>query len=408
MNDYTAVRPLGHGANQKGLRNHNERLVLSQLQRHGAMPGSDLARLTGLSAQTVSVILRKLKNDGLTQQGKPVRGKVGKPSVPIKLNPMGALSIGCKLGRRSCDLIVMDMCGATLFKRSLTYEIALPQTIFEFLATSYADALVEIGPKAAAQLCGFGIAAPFEIWKWGASNGNTPEEFLSWKDLTFHEEIARFTDLPVFMLNDATSACWAEHVYGRGREFHDYAYFFVSTFIGGGIVLNQSVYEGNRGNAGAFGPLRVGDRAGRTKQLLDVASVHVLESALSKAGHDPRDLWKQPQDWSAYPAEIEDWIDGSAHAIAQACMSVCAVIDFEAVVIDGALPPDVRHRLVAAVTAKLPAEDSRGLLLPAIEEGVIGGEARALGAACGPIFSQYFFTTQFASLEQTQSERDRG
>lgn len=371
----------------------NERAILSLLQRNGAMPGSDLARQTGLSAQTISVILRKLNKDGLTQQGKPVRGKVGKPSIPITLNPLGALSVGCKLGRRSCDLIVVDFCGKTLFERHLTYDIAIPQTVFTFLEESYADAREEIGAKAAKRLCGFGIAAPFEIWKWGASDGNTPEEFLSWKDLSFEREIARFTDLPVFMLNDATSACWAEQVYGAGRQFNDYAYFFVSTFIGGGIVLNQSVYEGGRGNAGAFGPLRVGGRAGRTQQLLDVASVHVLETALAKSGKDYRDLWKQPQDWSGFEEEVRDWIDEAAHAIAQACMSACAVIDFEAVIIDGALPEDVRNRLVEVVRAKLLNEDSRGLLVPDVAEGVIGGGARALGAACDPIYSQFFTTS---------------
>jgi hypothetical protein len=75
-------------------------------------------------------------------------------------------------------------------------------------------------------------------------------------------------------------------------------------------------------------------------------------------------------------------------------MSACAVIDFEAVIIDGALPEDVRSRLVAAVRQKLPDEDSRGLLMPEVAEGVIGGEARALGAACDPIYSQFFSTTQ--------------
>lgn len=393
MNPITTIDAI-HRADQNSLRSPNERAILSLLQRNGPTPGSDLARQTGLSAQTISVILRKLKSDGLTSQCKPVRGKVGKPSVPIALNPLGALSVGCKLGRRSCDLIVMDFCGTTLFKRNLMYDIAIPQTVFTFLAESYAEALVEIGPKGTERLCGFGIAAPFEIWKWGASDGNTPREFLSWKDLSFEREIARFTDLPVFMMNDATSACWAEQVYGRGREFSDYAYFFVSTFIGGGIVLNQAVYEGSRGNAGAFGPLRVGDRAGRTQQLLDVASVHVLESALAQSGRGYRDLWKQPQDWSGFDAEVTDWIDGAAYAIAQACMSACAVIDFEAVIIDGALPEDVRSRLVAAVRQKLPDEDSRGLLMPEVAEGVIGGEARALGAACDPIYSQFFSTTQ--------------
>lgn len=166
MNQIKAIG-VASRADDKRLRSPNERAILSLLQRNGAMPGSDLARQTGLSAQTISVILRKLKSDGLTRQGKPVRGKVGKPSIPITLNPLGALSVGCKLGRRSCDLIVLDFCGKTLFKRNLTYDIAIPQTVFAFLEASYVDALEELGAKAAERLCGFGIAAPFEIWKWG-------------------------------------------------------------------------------------------------------------------------------------------------------------------------------------------------------------------------------------------------
>ena len=42
--DEPEVRDLRGGANQSGVRAHNERLLLSMLQRHGAMPGADLAR----------------------------------------------------------------------------------------------------------------------------------------------------------------------------------------------------------------------------------------------------------------------------------------------------------------------------------------------------------------------------
>ena len=48
------------GTNQTGMRQLNERLVLTLLRRFGPMPKSAIARLTGLSAQTVSVIIRAL------------------------------------------------------------------------------------------------------------------------------------------------------------------------------------------------------------------------------------------------------------------------------------------------------------------------------------------------------------
>ena len=394
MEDTRYIRSLSNGVNQKGVRDHNERLILSLLQRNGEMPGSEIARQTELSAQTVSVILRKLVGDGLVLKGKPVKGRVGKPSVPIRLNPKGAATLGCKIGRRSSEVCLTDLAGNALLERRLHYDIALPKTIFDFIERAVEAALDALGPLHAADLCGIGIAVPFEIWKWGASDGNTPPEFLSWKDVSFPDEVARFTDLPVFVVNDASGACWAEHVYGHGREIGHYAYFFVSTFIGGGVVLNRSVYEGPQGNAGAFGPLRIGDREGQTRQLLEVASIHVLESAVAQAGHDPRDLWVQPQNWDAFAPLVDEWIEDTAHAMAQACVSVCAVIDFEAMVIDGYFPDDIKARLVDRVRAYLPLEDSRGLVLPEILPGIVGTNARAIGAACIPMFAQYFLSAK--------------
>ena len=99
------------GTNQSGMRDHNERLVLSLVRRHGALAKSDIARMTGLSAQTVSVIMRGLEQDGLLERGEPVRGRVGQPSVPMSLAAEGAFFFGLKVGRRSADLVLTDFRG---------------------------------------------------------------------------------------------------------------------------------------------------------------------------------------------------------------------------------------------------------------------------------------------------------
>src|SRR5689334_14425930 len=70
----------GGGANQVRVRAYNERLVLSLVRRHGSQAKSEIAKRTGLSAQTVSVIMRALEKEGLLIRGEPVRGRVGQPS----------------------------------------------------------------------------------------------------------------------------------------------------------------------------------------------------------------------------------------------------------------------------------------------------------------------------------------
>src|SRR3990172_4575674 len=78
---------LSRGSSQSGVRLYNERLALSLIRRHGELPKAEIAKLTGLSAQTVSVIVRQLEADGLLTRNKPLRGKVGQPLLPFSLNP---------------------------------------------------------------------------------------------------------------------------------------------------------------------------------------------------------------------------------------------------------------------------------------------------------------------------------
>ena len=68
------------GSNQIGMRQYNERVVLHAIRLHGSLPKADLARLTQLSTQTVSLIIDRLHADGLVVKQAAVRGRVGQPS----------------------------------------------------------------------------------------------------------------------------------------------------------------------------------------------------------------------------------------------------------------------------------------------------------------------------------------
>ncbi len=388
--DGSEIRKLSDGLNQSGGRAHNERLILSTIQRSGALAGTAIAKQTGLSAQTASNILRKLESEGFLQRGQPQRGRVGKPSVPMTINPDGAVSFGLKIGRRSADLMVMNLAGDVLAETQKTYRYPMPGELFAYLADSM-NALTEgLTPYQRSRLCGIGIAAPSEIWSWTEAIG-APEDFTIWRDIDVHAEIARISDLPLFMENDGTAACRAEHVFGRGRQFVDYAYFFVGSFIGGGIVLDSRVVVGGQKNAGAFGSLRVPGPDGNTVPLIDAASLYLLEAAIAADGLDTSALWRLPQDWAAFERHIGPWIDTTARALAHAIRAIGSVLDFEAALIGGAMPEDVRNRLVARTASALADLDTRGLNPPTPEAASLGANARAVGAACGPIYAQYFY-----------------
>ncbi len=390
------IRSLRGGLNQSELRNLNERLLLSMIQRYSEIPRSELAKISGLSPQTASVIIRKLETEGLLMPGKPTKGKVGKPSTPMTLNPDGVFSIGLKIGRRNTELILMDFVGKIRNRKLIKYPYPLPHEIFQFMETNM-DALISVlGPAERDRILGIGVALPHDLWRWHELLGAAPEKFQAWQKFDFQAEIRRITDLKTSFVNDATAACRAEHVYGRGKEFRDYAYFYIGTFIGGGVVLNHAVYEGNLGNAGAFGALRTIGSDGKETTLIETASIYGLERSLAGTGIEPDRLWGENKDWSGFEPLLAEWIDQIGHEVAKATLSICAVIDFEAVLIDGAFPAWVRERIVTSAREYLQTFDARGLIVPDIQNGSIGEPAKALGAASGPIFNEFFLKSSLS------------
>ncbi|TCL72269.1 ROK family transcriptional regulator [Rhizobium sp. BK251] len=377
------------GSNQIRVRAYNERLVLSLVRRHSALSKADIARRTGLSAQTVSVIMRALEKEGLLSRGDPVRGRVGQPSTPMRLNPDAVYSFGVKIGRRSADLVLMDFVGRIRLQLHQTYAYPLPQEIMAFITSGIKKIEARIDEEQLRRIAGIGIAAPFELWNWAEEVGAPQGAMDVWRGFDLQAEVALRVSYPVFLQNDATSACGAELVFGVGHGYQDFVYFFIGSFIGGGIVINGSIFVGRSGTAGAVGPLPVRDKDGETRQLLEIASIFVLENILREHGLDPQPLWYSADDWIDFGPPLEKWIHDTAKALAQAIVAAASIIDFSAAVIDGGFPPWIRERIVTATIKEVSELDLQGVLMPDIIEGAVGAQARAIGGASLPIFARY-------------------
>jgi predicted NBD/HSP70 family sugar kinase/biotin operon repressor len=387
-----ALTPGGEGmrgSNQTGMRAWNERLVLTLVRQHGALSKAEIARATGLSAQTVSVIMRALEQDGLLMRGDPVRGRVGQPSVPMSLAAEGAFFLGLKIGRRSCEVILTDFLGAIRDRRALHYPWPDHETVLSFAIESVRALLATLDPGQMARVAGLGVAIPFQLWGWAPTIGAPQERMDAWRDNDIRARLAACFDFPVFLENDATAACGAELVFGNPEGARDFVYVYIGFFIGGGLVLNGRLYTGPTGNAGALGSMPVPDRDGRTVQLIDLASIAVLERMLCTRGLASDAIWFHHGSWDIAPDVLDDWIEGVAQGLSRAIVACVSVIDFAQVLIDGWMPADVRDRIVARTRARAAELDMTGLTAPELRAGHLGPEARSLGAASRPLAERF-------------------
>ena len=375
------------GSNQATVRNNNERLVLHLIRRHGAATKAELTRDTGLSPNAVSMIVNALEEDGLLLRGERMRGRIGQPSTPLRLNPDARFHIGLKIGRRGFDMVVVDFCGGVRARCEQEHDYPTPEKTTAFVSATL-NALLQSAGLSRDAIAGSGIAIPSQLWHWSGDFGALQNAMDVWRGHDIAATLAGLLPGPIHVENDATAACYAEWVFGERRIRPDSLYFFVGTFIGGGVVLNGGVFRGCRGNAGAFGPLRIPDEPGGTR-LVDHASLSVLDQMLERQGLDRPAGHVADRDWNNLEPVLSDWILRSARSLAHAIVSASAVIDFEEVIIDGAVPPVVRSRLARLLESRLGQLDLGGIPYPKIAHGSFGTVARAVGAAAVHINERY-------------------
>ena len=107
---------------------------------------------------------------------------------------------------------------------------------------------------------------------------------------------------------------------------------------------------------------------------------------LQASNIDCSPIWHRSDDWSEFGIILDQWVANTARYLAAAVAASCSVVDFDAAIIDGDFPPDIRSRLVTSTIEELRYLDLQGISKPQIFEGTVGRGARALGGASLPLF----------------------
>ena len=102
--------------------------------------------------------------------------------------------------------------------------------------------------------CGCGIP--------GIVNGNTGMVFSSphfpeWQDVEILKLLEKRISLPLVIDNDANMFAVGELLYGAGKGHKNFIMLTLGSGIGGGIIINEKIFRGDRGFAGEVGHIIV-------------------------------------------------------------------------------------------------------------------------------------------------------
>jgi glucokinase len=150
----------------------------------------------------------------------------------------------------------------------------------------------ELGYRPAAIGCGFG--GPIDT-----PNGRVLRsiQIRGWDGFPLRQWLQDEFRLPAVMANDTNAAAWGEYCRGVGRGTRHFFYTNLGSGIGGGIILDGNLYDGQGYGAGEFGQTYVPDWTspvpGAEQRLENLCSGWAIEKRLRTARGIPRNslLW---------------------------------------------------------------------------------------------------------------------
>lgn len=238
-------------SNSRDLKVLNRLLVLNTIRKQGPIARYEVAKTTGLTPPTVTVIVNDLIRAGVVNETGAGESNGGRKPVLLELNPRSGYILAVRLQHGEIMAALLDLGSNVLESRYFKLDTAAPETVVDVIAESLHFFLERTG-IAREQILWCGVASPGLI---DCSAGMLERSFnLGWKRVPLGPMLTeRLSAIPVHIENISNAAALGEKVYGGGRAVDDLIYINLSIGIGAGIIIDKEVYHGVQGYAGEIG-----------------------------------------------------------------------------------------------------------------------------------------------------------
>lgn len=394
------------GSNLPAVGTYNQSLVLDLIRRApDGLSRVELAARTGLSAQTLSNVTRRLSDEGLIGEAGKVIAGPGKPRTLLALNPASRYAVGVHLDPAVDTLVVIDLSGAVIAQAEHPPRLqGSGRELVGSIAASV-SALLDRAGVDRDRLLGIGVAAPGPL---DAERGRllNPPLLTPWHGVEVRDELQETTGLTVTVEKDVTAAIVGEMWFDHGDDLVDATFLYYGAGIGAGLSVAGAPVRGRTGNAGNVAHLIV-DPAGPPcscgargclgpsvdpRQLLaDAGLVSLSSGPLGGEDGPPAPDTRRELDRLCRRAARGDEqamavMDRTARHLARAVVEVNNLLDSNTVVIGGPvwarLSPVLSGLFVDRLASGAAVRATTSTRPIAVHQSRLGVDIAAVGAAC--------------------------
>lgn len=386
-------------------RHASMRAVVEAVVDAGAISRARIARVTGLSKQTISDAVRELEKQGWLRSAGTARGGLGRTAVNYEICPDGAFVFGCDLGGTKLHIALSDLAGTIIGEAiEQTEQRSGRHLLSQIRATADKVARKAKIDRRRVQFAAIGMPGVIDPQTGSLALSPNMPDFTG---INVLEGMRRAFGCAVSVENDVNLGVLGEHWRGRGRGVANLVFIALGTGIGMGLMADGKLVRGAHGAASEIGYLPIGadpfDRnnveAGTFEAVVGTGGIlRRHREAGGKVTDGVRGIFDAMLKGDRIARRtIEDTARWTAIGIA----AVVALVDPELVILGGGI--GTRQEFIALVQESL----GRCLLKPVpVAASPLGNRATLMGAlALGltQVYGNVFGARAFPSTKESEA-----
>lgn len=242
---------------QSLIREINRMALVRVIQRFPGLSRAELAKETGLTKSTVSLLVQNLIDEGwLFESDVQATGAIGRRPTPLFIDGDRLAMIGADVGIDNLSVMTVSLTGVVINSACEPLPSTHPSVVIGRVAQMVA-ALVEQSRKDGRRLLGIGVGVPGAVLDQQGVVKLAPN--LPWRDVAFQSDLTRqlalagVLDLPVQVQNDYDVAALSEYEFGPAPLPDPLIYLGLGVGVGAGIIVRDRLFLGAEGYAGEVG-----------------------------------------------------------------------------------------------------------------------------------------------------------
>jgi glucokinase len=263
------------------LRFTNAHGILKLLRESGSCSRADLVRASGLSAPTVTNVVRDLLAANLVEPLGEGESSGGRPPDLIRFKAERGCLLGVEIAAASISFLLTDLNGSELALHTiaLSKRRTTPDAICGYIGEEL-KTLLKKQRRSADQLLSVAIGVPAIV---NVNEGSvlSISTLQGWRSVPLRSMLSKIVSCHIIVENDMNLAALGEQFRGAARSESNFVLIHMGANVGAGVYLEGKIHHGAQWSAGEIGYLRVPSISRRAPAIHEFGE---LESVLTNSG----------------------------------------------------------------------------------------------------------------------------